>query len=119
MLVARYRLDPERSTVSAVLRPQLDTDSAITATIRGEISVVDGDDPALATGTVRIALAAADHEVPFDLPDTHPEIDRGPDGELVLRGSASRPAGSFGITGPPLLNPTLVLRWRAVLVPAD
>jgi hypothetical protein len=111
--VAAYRVDPDRSSVTAVLRPT--ADRPLAATIRGTVEV-DDRAPSTLDGTVHLALTDPPGEVALDVSSTRPELDRGPDGELLLRGSATRPAGAFGLTGPPLLNPTVVLRWRAVLV---
>ena len=47
-------------------------------------------------------------------PDLEPGV---PDGTLVLRGRTTRPAGAFGLAGPPLLNPTIQISWRLVLAP--
>jgi len=116
--VPAYRVDPARSTVTAVLRSG--TERRLDATIRGRL-LVDDDDTAI-SGTLQVAVSDADtaaRGLELDVSTTAPELDRDPEGHLVLRGAASRPAGSFGIAAPPLLNPTVVLRWRAVLVPDD
>ena len=112
--MAAYRVDPDRSSVTAVLRP--DGQGALPATIRGVVEV-DEQSSSAVRGTVHVALDDPPAEVALDVSSTRPELDRGADGELVLRGSTTRPAGAFGLTGPPLLNLTVVLRWRAVLVP--
>ncbi len=119
--MTRYRIDPDRSTVTAVARPMLDGHGALEATIAGRLDVVeaDGDDGSRIVGQVRIRLASGSAELALDVDDTSPEVEVDHDGLSVLRGSANRPAGAFGLTGPPLLNPTIVLRWRAVLVPDD
>ena len=114
--MAAYRVDAERSTVTAVLRPE--AHGSLEATIHGTVDL-EAPPSSRVWGTVRVALADPPGEVAVEVSSTHPELDRGPDGELLLRGSTTRPAGVFGLTGPPLLNPTVVLRWRAVLVPAD
>jgi hypothetical protein len=117
VLVTEYRVVPEESSVSAVLRPVLDGRAVLTATIDGRIEL---DDPSSAPrGTVRIRLDGTTDELVLDVSTTVPEVDRGPAGEVLLRGSTTRPAGTFGLAGPPLLNPTVVLRWRAVLAPVD
>jgi len=105
----RYRVDPERSEVSAVLRPRLDGTGPLAAVVSGTVDV-----PSL-TGSLQLAVGG--RTVDLDVAGTVPELDTGRDGEVLLRGSAERPAGAFGLTGPPLLNPTVLLRWRAVLVP--
>jgi hypothetical protein len=138
--VARYRVDPDRSEVSAVARPALG-EGPLAATITGSVEIADVaghgepadvaghdehaarvDDRPLA-GSVRISVAVPGHPsagvIEVDLAATRPELDRGPDGDVLLRGSTTRPATEFGQFGPPLLNPTIVLRWRAVLVPDE
>jgi hypothetical protein len=99
--------------VSAVLRPDVDGHGPLTATIDGQVEV--GDVP---HGALQVSVAETGREVVLDVSDTNAEVEGEGDGERVLRGSATRPAGAFGLIGPPLLNPTVVLRWRATLVPA-
>lgn len=114
--VARYRVDLDRSTVTAVARPALDgrpgpTVGAVTGT-------VDVADDGSVSGAITIALEGdqpATAVIP--LAGSGAELSTGPDGELVLHGRTSRPAGAFGLAGPPLLNPTLLLRWRLALLP--
>lgn len=112
-----YRIVPEASTVTAVLRPALDGRGRLHATISGDLAIVDAGDRPVIHGTVRLELAEPVARLELDVTATGPELDRGRDGELLLRGSATRPAATVGLTGPPLLNPTVVLRWRAVLEP--
>jgi hypothetical protein len=111
-----YRVDPDRSEISAVVRPRLDPSPALAASLSGSVELPStAPGPVAATGTLRVTIADT-RPVELDVVGTAPELDTGPDGELLLRGSATRPAGAFGLGGPPLLNPTVVLRWRAVLV---
>lgn len=116
--MAPYAVDPDRSTVTAVLRAG--TDRPLSATIRGRLELEGGRGPV--TGRVQVVVWDAPsngRELDLDVAATAPEVDRDSEGRLLLRGSASRPAGTFGIAGTPLLNPTVVLRWRAVLVSDD
>ena len=99
---------------------------ALAATIAGSVDLgepTDGVGSPAPSGTVRLGVTTVEGQAPVvlevDLGATGPELDRGRDGELVLRGSITRPAIELGQLGPPLLNPTIVLRWRAVLVPDD
>jgi hypothetical protein len=115
MVVTSYRIDPERSTVTAVTRPMLDGHGPLEARIAGRIAIGHGG--ALINGDIRVRLVDGPSEVAIDVAHTSPEVDVDQDGVLILRGSATSPAGAFGLTGPPLLNPTVVLRWRAALVP--
>ncbi len=98
-------------------RPALG-EGALAATITGQVVVADRTP---GEGTVHLSVTGVGGEsgatVEVDVAHTRPELDRGPDGELLLRGSVTRPAAELGRPGPPLLNPTVVLRWRAVLVP--
>jgi hypothetical protein len=114
MTVTRYRIDPERSSVSAVARPALDGHGPLEATITGRVDI---DDERRIDGEVDIRLVDGRSELVLDVVNTSPEVDVDRDGTTLLRGSASRPVGAFGLTGSPLLNPTVVLRWRAVLIP--
>jgi hypothetical protein len=119
--MARYVVDPERSTVDAVTRPMLDRRSVPVVTAVAGTVEVDGDLP---SGTITVTFDGTPPSVAeIDLDGTRPELapDLEPgvvEGALVLRGRASRPAGAFGLTGPPLLNPTIQLSWRLVLAPA-
>ncbi len=100
-------------------RPALG-DDPLAASITGLVEVAEHRPP---TGTARISVTgpgqAPAGTIDLDLAGTRPELDRNPHGELLLRGSASRPATEIGRPGPPLVNPTIVLRWRALLVPVD
>jgi hypothetical protein len=113
----RYRIDPDRSEISAVLRPQVDSSpNPRPATIAGVLDVSATGD---LSGHVIVTVGESD-AVELDVAATRPELEVEHDGQhRLLRGSATRPAGAFGVTGPPLLNPTVVLRWRAVLIPVD
>ncbi len=119
--MARYVVDPVRSSMTATTRPMLDRRSVpVVTAVTGTIDVVD-DVP---SGTITVTLGSEPPTVAeIDLAGTGPELapDLEPgmvDGGLVLRGRASRSAGAFGMTGPPLLNPTIQLSWRLVLAPA-
>ena len=118
--MATYVVDPERSSLTATTRPMLDRRSVPVATgVTGVVDVVDG----VPTGTITVTLEGKSPTVAeIDLVGTSPELttDLEPgviEGALVLRGRASRPAGAFGVTGPPLINPTIQLSWRLVLAP--
>lgn len=116
--VTRYLVDPARSTVSAVVRPVLgdDTGPPVTA-VSGTIDV-DGDRP---SGTITVTFDGRGSNrtaLDLDLEDTQAELTTDTDGMLVLHGRTSRPAGVLGLTGPPMLNLTVLMRWRLVLVPA-
>jgi hypothetical protein len=120
--VARFRVDPDRSTVTVVDRPRLDpADGTRPATVTGEVEVTDAGE---IRGSVAITLVDGDGRggdagatVTIDLAGTTPELTTGPDRRPVVHGRASRPAGAFGLTGSPLLNPTVQLRWRLSLIP--
>jgi hypothetical protein len=114
--VARYVVDPVRSTVSAITRPALGGGPGpAVASVTGRVDVV-GNEPA---GSITVTLEGPPAATArIDLEDTTPEVTPGADGTLVLQGGTSRPAGAFGLIGPPLLNPTVLLRWRLVLAPA-
>ena len=113
--MARYQIDSDRSTVSAVARPALGHDPGPSvASVAGTVEVVDDH----ATGSIIITLEG--HPAPcaeIDLGNTRAEVATDADGGLVLRGRTSCPAGVFGLTGPPMLNPTVLLRWILVLTP--
>jgi hypothetical protein len=119
--MTRYLVDPVRSSMTATTRPMLDrTAIPVVTTVAGTVDVVD-DVP---SGTITVTVAGEPPTVTeIDLAGTRPELaaDLEPgvvDGALVLRGRTTRPAGAFGLTGPPLLNPTIQLSWRLVLAPA-
>jgi hypothetical protein len=119
--MARYLVDPERSSTTATTRPMLDRRTVpVVTSVAGTITVID-DVP---SGTIAVTIAGEPPTVvEIDVADSRPElsVDLEPgvvDGTLVLRGRTSRPAGAFGLTGPPLLNPTIQLSWRLVLTPA-
>jgi hypothetical protein len=129
--VVRFRVDPERSSVTAVVRPQMGL-PALPATVDGHVDLdptaigaAEGGpgravEPGELVGVVQISL---DGQPPTEIDlalaaaDTSAELSRGGDDELVLRGQRSAPADAFGILGPPLVNPTLLLSWRLVLHP--
>jgi len=115
--VAWFTVDPDRSTVTVVDRPRLDpAEGPRPASVTGAVEITD--DGAV-HGTVHIALDAdPGTRTAIDLAETAPEVTTGPDGVPVVVGRASRPAGSFGLTGSPLLNPTVQMRWRLALRPA-
>jgi hypothetical protein len=120
--VASYVVDPERSTVSAMPRPRLDGTGSLSARISGQVELPSTEPgPASdAAGSVVIEVAGAPRpQVRIDLAASGPEVGRDHEDRLVLDGSAIVPAGDFGLRGSPLLNPTILLRWRLVLEPAD
>jgi len=118
--MARYVVDPDRSTVSAVTRPTLgDGPGPAVVAVAGTVEVV-GDRP---SGSITVTLAGDPPAMAeIDLAGTRAELSAdldpsSPDDALVLQGRTSRAAGAFGLAGPPLLNPTVLLRWRLVLAP--
>src|SRR3954447_6249946 len=119
--MTRYVVDPDRSMVNAVARPSLgDGPGATVLSVAGTVDVV-ADRP---SGSITVTLAG-DPPVTteIDLAGTRAELSTdldpsGPGDTLVLRGRTSRAAGAFGMAGPPLLNPTILLSWRLVLAPA-
>ena len=115
--VGRFRIDPERSTVTVAARPRL-TDGP-GAAVRSVDGTVELDGHRVVEGRLVVTLDGdPTPSAAIDLDHRSGEVSTGPDGDLVLHGRADRPAGSFGLSGPPLLNPTLQLRWRLVLRPA-
>jgi hypothetical protein len=119
--MTRYVVDPDRSTVSAVARPSLgDGPGATVVAVSGTVDVADDR----ASGSITVTLAGdPPPTADIDLAGTRAELSAdldpsSPDGSLVLQGRTSRAAGAFGFAGPPLLNPTVLLRWRLVLAPA-
>jgi hypothetical protein len=126
--VTRYRIDPARSSITATVRPPMGRPT-VPASVTGEVAL-DADGGAhpsprpLAAGDLHGHLEVSlDGQPPVSIDlaraaaDAAAELSHGPDGEVVLRGQRSAPAGAFGILGPPLLNPTVVLSWRLVLAP--
>jgi hypothetical protein len=129
--VTTYRIDGARSSVTAAVRPPMGLPT-VEASAEGLVEVIPSaiDDlaataprtvgPGELAGSLQLSL---DHQpsVAIDLAlaaaDTTAELSLGPDGELVLRGQRSAPAEAFGIVGPPLVNPTLLISWRLVLDP--
>jgi len=120
--VARYLVDPDRSTVTVVPRPRLtDTSGPLPASVTGEVDISDGG---TVTGSLQITLdgdvGGSGQQATIDLAGTTLELKPAPDGEhLLLHGRAIRSAGTFGLAGSPLLNPSLELRWRLALTPND
>ncbi len=120
--MASYVVDPERSTVSVVPRPHIDGAGPLSATISGRVELTSSEPgPASnAVGSVVIDVARVPRpQLRIDLAASGPELTRDHDDQLVLDGSAVLPAGDLGLRGSPLLNPTILLRWRLVLLPAD
>ena len=115
--VTHYTVDPERSSISVVARPRLTTGPG--ASVRSVSGTVELDRGAIRQGSLTVTLDGdpAPSAV-IDLAGAYGEVTPGPEGKTVLVGRADRPAGAFGLTGPPLLNPTLQFRWRLVLLPA-
>ncbi|MGZ4684096.1 MAG: hypothetical protein ACXWBN_17380 [Acidimicrobiales bacterium] len=119
--MTRYVVDPELSSVTTTARPAVGgPGTPVALSVTGTVDILD-DVP---SGTITVTF---DGETPsvaeFDLAGTRTESapghEQGPsDGAFVLRGRTSRPAGAFGLTGPPLLNPTILISWRLVLAPA-
>ena len=123
--VTRYLVDPRRSSIVARVRPPMGPPT-VPATVTGELDLAAGAAPGpigsdQLDGHIQVSLDGQP-SVPIDLAqaaaDTGAELSQGPDGEVVLRGQRSSPAGAFGIVGPPLLNPTILLSWRLVLDPS-
>ena len=114
--MARFTVDPDRSTVTVVDRPRLDPRTGPRpASVTGEVEVTEDG---VVHGTLEIALDAEPGAVTtIDLAGTTPELAVGPDGHPIVQGRTTRPAGAFGLTGSPLLNPTVQLRWRLALRP--
>ena len=119
--------------MTAVVRPRMGL-PPLPATVEGHVDL-DADrhrrdrggagrvvEPGELVGVVRLSL---DGQPPTEIDlalaaaDTSAELSRGGDDELVLRGQRSAPADAFGILGPPLVNPTLLLSWRLVLTPDE
>jgi hypothetical protein len=114
--VAHYLIDADASRVSVVARPRLsDGPGAVVRAIDGAVELADGS---VAHGALTITLEGdPPPSATLDLGALPAMVTSGPGGETVLEGRTDRPAGAFGLAGPPLLNPTLQLRWRLVLVP--
>ena len=114
--MSRYRVDFARSDISVTARPQLEPEARPKIVdVSGEIELAGLD--AIVTGSVRVTLDG-DPRVTASIPiDGAPaEIDDEAVDERVLRGGTSVPAGLFARGGVPLVNPTLLFRWRMVLV---
>ena len=114
--MASFTIDSDRSSVTAVARPRLtDGPGASVHSVAGTVEL-DGD--AVVGGSLTVTLdGGGGPTASIDLSSIPAEVSTGPDGETVLVGRADRPAGAFGLGGPPLLNPTVQLRWRLVLLP--
>jgi len=82
--------------------------------VSGEVEI--NTDTDAVTGSILVTLAG-EPDVTTVVPVVAARADLvdGPDGRQVLRGGCSMPAGAFARHGPPLINPTLLLRWRLVL----
>jgi hypothetical protein len=114
-----FRVEADGDELSVVLRPELDGRGPLSATMDGLVAA-QGDPPtSVLGGSVQVHVVDTDRPLVFDVRTTRPELDVDGDGVLLLRGSATRPATSLGLTAPPLVNPTVVLRWRARLLPTD
>jgi hypothetical protein len=114
--VAHYLVDPEPSSVSAVARPVLGEGMVpdIIA-VDGEVEIT-GD---RASGSITITFDGHPSiRTELDLDHTRAEVSTDADGAMVLHGRASLPAGVLGLTGPPMLNLTVLLRWRLLLIPS-
>jgi hypothetical protein len=114
--VARFTVDPERSTITVVARPQLvPSQSPIPAAVTGEVEVThDGE----VTGSLVVTLDADPaRRATIDLEGTSIDVRPGPGGEAIVRGRTDRAAATFGLAGSPLLNPTIQMRWHLVLLP--
>ena len=128
--MTRYVVDPAGSHVSAVLRPAGATRPRATV-VDGEVSLGLGAeiDPEIDLGggheprgtlTVQVELDPDGAGTPpvtvtVEVGGARAAVDTGIDGTPVLHGSATLPAGAVGLNGPPLINPSLVLRWRLAL----
>ena len=115
--MASFTIDSDRSSVTAVTRPRLtDGPGASVHSVAGRVEL---DGQAVARGSLTVTLDGdGGPTAEIDLSGTPAEVSIDPEGETVLVGRADRPAGAFGLAGPPLLNPTVQLRWRLVLLPA-
>ena len=114
--VAYYTIDPERSSLTVVARPRLTDGPGATVRSVAGTARIEGD--TIVAGSLDITLDGEPAPTArIDLAATATTVGTGPDGEPVLVGRADRPAGAFGLSGPPLLNPTLQLHWRLVLRP--
>ena len=118
-----FTVDPEHSTVTVLARPQLVAGPGpLPASVTGEVEIADSG---TVTGSLVVTLddddgsshEGADRQATIDLDGTTLELGSAPDGRRLLQGRADRAATAFGLTGSPLLNPTLQLRWRLVLQP--
>ncbi len=116
--MAGYVIDPERSTVTGVRRPQLDDSGAITGTARGDVDLDVEDRGTAPFGQIEITLAdPAARPITVDVAQEPWDIVADPDGQPVLYGRTTRAVGELGLTGPALLNPVIQLSWRLVLTP--
>jgi hypothetical protein len=140
--VTRYGVDPARSSIVAVVRPRMGPPT-LPATVTGGVELsdelvrglADGGAPGADTragahrieagelvGTVEVSLDGQP-PVAIDLAlaaaDTVAELSWNHDHDLTLVGQRTAPAGAFGIVGPPLINPSIVLSWRLVLEPPE
>jgi len=110
--VGHYVVDPERSDITASVRPDMGL-GPLPVRMTGE---VDLDDDDRAAGHLAVIIGDDGGAMAtVDLTEATVRVERD-DGVVVLHGTATRPANTFGLGGPPLLNPIVVLRWRARLV---
>ena len=101
--MTRLTVDADRSTITVIARPRLAPDEGpIPATVTGAVDVADDG---TVTGSLMVTLAG-----------TSVVRQSGPADETVIEGRIDRPAAQFGRAGSPLLNPTIQLHWRLVLV---
>jgi len=119
--VAHFTVDADRSTITVLARPRLAPDERpIPATVTGAVDVADD---ATVTGSLMVTLEVdpvrgSTPPVSIDLDGTSVARRSGPADETVIEGRVDRAAAQFGRAGSPLLNPTIQLRWRLVLLPA-
>lgn len=117
--MARFTVDADRSTITVLARPRLAPDERpIPATVTGAVDVADDG---TVTGSLVVSLEADPVRGPtppvrIDLDGTSVARPSGPADETIVEGRIDRPAAQFGRAGSPLLNPTIQLRWRLVLL---
>ncbi len=119
--MAHFTVDPDRSTITVLARPRLAPDERpIPATVTGAADVADDGS---VTGSLMVTLdpdpvSGSTPPVSIDLAGTSVVRQSGPADQTVVDGHIDRAAAQFGRAGSPLLNPTIQLRWRLVLLPA-
>lgn len=117
--MTRLTVDADRSTITVIARPRLAPDEGpIPATVTGAVDVADDG---TVTGSLMVTLDAepvsqSTPAVSIDLAGTSVVRQSGPADETVIEGRIDRPAAQFGRAGSPLLNPTIQLHWRLVLL---